>query len=54
MFDEVSCVIPGASRVDHVEANVQAPDLPALTDEQMAGVRAVYDKYIRDPVHYLW
>jgi aryl-alcohol dehydrogenase-like predicted oxidoreductase len=28
--------------------------LPPLTDEQMAGVKAVYDKYIKDPVHYLW
>jgi aryl-alcohol dehydrogenase-like predicted oxidoreductase len=54
MFDAVSCVIPGASKLAHVESNVTASDLPPLTDEQMAGVKAVYDKYIKDPVHYLW
>jgi aryl-alcohol dehydrogenase-like predicted oxidoreductase len=54
MFGEVSCVIPGASRVQHVESNVTASDLPPLTDGQMAGVRAVYEKYVKEPVHYLW
>ncbi len=54
MFDAVSCVIPGASKLAHVESNMTASDLPPLTDEQMAGVKAVYEKYIKDPVHYLW
>jgi aryl-alcohol dehydrogenase-like predicted oxidoreductase len=54
MFDAVSCVIPGASTLAHVESNVTASDLPPLTDEQMAGVKAVYEEYIKDPVHYLW
>jgi len=39
MFDEVSCVIrcviPGASRAEQVESNVQASDLIPLTEEQM-------------------
>jgi aryl-alcohol dehydrogenase-like predicted oxidoreductase len=54
MFDAVSCVIPGASKLAHVESNMTASNLPPLTDEQMAGVKAVYEKYIKDPVHYLW
>jgi aryl-alcohol dehydrogenase-like predicted oxidoreductase len=54
MFDAVSCVIPGASKLWHVASNVAASDLPPLTDEQMAGVKAIYDKYIKTPVHYLW
>ncbi|MDD4081064.1 MAG: aldo/keto reductase [Eubacteriales bacterium] len=54
MRDEVSCVITGASRPEQIKQNVAASDMPALTDEQMAKVRAVYDKYIRNPVHYLW
>lgn len=54
MFDEVSCVIPGASSVGHVESNVAASELPPLTDEKMAGVKAVYEKYIKDSVHQLW
>jgi aryl-alcohol dehydrogenase-like predicted oxidoreductase len=54
MFDEVSCVIPGASKLRHVESNVKASDLPALTDEQMAGVKAVYEKYVKEHVHQVW
>jgi aryl-alcohol dehydrogenase-like predicted oxidoreductase len=54
MFDTVSCVIPGASRIRHVESNVRASDLPALTDEQMAGVRAIYAKYVKEQVHQRW
>ncbi len=54
MFDAVTCTIPGAKRPDQVEDNARAADLPPLTDEQMAAVRAVYDKYIRDQVHHRW
>ncbi len=54
MFDEVSCVIPGASRSEQLTGNLAAADLPALTDEQMAAVRGVYERRIRPLVHQLW
>lgn len=54
MFDAVTCAIPGAKRPDQAEQNFSAADLPPLSDEVMEGVKAVYDKYIRKPVHYLW
>ena len=54
MFDAVSCVIPGASRVAHVASNVRASELEPITEEQMAGVSAIYETTIKDPVHYLW
>ncbi|GAB4542323.1 MAG: aldo/keto reductase [Anaerolineae bacterium] len=54
MFDAVSCAIPGARRPDQAEDNVRAADLPPLTEAQMARVREVYDKYIRDQVHQRW
>ncbi len=54
MFDAVSCVIPGGKRPSQVEDNVAASALPPLTDEQMAAVRAVYDKTIREQVHHRW
>ncbi len=54
MFDEVSCVIPGASSPEHVQANLKAMELHELSDEKMEEVKAVYDKYIRNPVHYKW
>jgi aryl-alcohol dehydrogenase-like predicted oxidoreductase len=54
MFDEVSCVIPGASRPEQLESNLRAADLPALEAEQMAAVRDVYQHRIRPLVHQLW
>lgn len=54
MFDEVSCVIPGASKVSHVEMNVKASDLDPLTDSQMNGVEQIYNEYIRSSVHHSW
>ncbi|WP_205500827.1 aldo/keto reductase [Rufibacter psychrotolerans] len=54
MFPEVSTVIPGASRPEQVASNLQAAALPALTPDQMAGVQAVYEKYIKPSVHQLW
>ncbi len=53
MFDAVSCIIPGASSSGQVTANFNAAALPPLTDEQMAGVEAVYAK-IKPQVHQLW
>ena len=54
MHDAVSVVIPGASKTAQVLQNVKAAELPDLTPEQMAGVKAIYDKYIRPTVHHLW
>lgn len=54
MFEEVSCVIPGASRPDQVQRNISAPDEPAFTAEEMSAVREVYNHYIRPSVHHLW
>lgn len=54
MREEVSCVITGASRPEQIRQNVEACNVPALTEGQMARVKAVYDKYIKKPVHDLW
>jgi aryl-alcohol dehydrogenase-like predicted oxidoreductase len=54
MFDAVSTVIPGAKNREQAGGNVHASDLPALTDDQMADVRAIYDEMIRQQVHYRW
>jgi aryl-alcohol dehydrogenase-like predicted oxidoreductase len=47
-------VIPGASRESQARDNAAASELPALTAEQMAAVREVYDQYIRALVHPCW
>jgi aryl-alcohol dehydrogenase-like predicted oxidoreductase len=54
MFDAVSCVIPGASKKEHIQANVQASEDQGLTEEEMAKVKEIYETYIKNPVHYLW
>lgn len=54
MHDAVSVVIPGASKVEQVYSNVRASDMKELSDEQMKGVREIYDKYIRASVHSNW
>ncbi len=50
----VSCVIPGASKIEQVESNVKASDINALSAEQLEGVKKVYENYIKKYVHHLW
>lgn len=54
MFDAVSCVIPGASTPAQILANLRAAALPALSPEQLRGVRAVYEQKIKPLVHHRW
>lgn len=54
MYDSVSTVIPGASKPSQIQRNTIASDEPSLTNEQMKIVNDVYDKYIKNPVEYLW
>jgi aryl-alcohol dehydrogenase-like predicted oxidoreductase len=54
MFDAVTCAIPGAKRVDQVEDNVKAGDLPPLDAVTMTSIEAVYDRWIRAQVHDKW
>jgi aryl-alcohol dehydrogenase-like predicted oxidoreductase len=53
-FNEVSCIIPGASKTDQVYSNVSASELPDLTPDQMREVKQIYDEMIRPHVHHLW
>jgi aryl-alcohol dehydrogenase-like predicted oxidoreductase len=50
----VSTVIPGARNPEQVAGNVAAAALPPLRDDQLAGVRDVYDRLIREHVHDRW
>ena len=54
MFDAVTCAIPGAKRPAQAEENAAAADLPALSAETMAHVRAIYSQHIKPLVHQLW
>lgn len=54
MFNEVSCVIPGASKPEQLLANVKASALPDLTQQEMNQVKHIYNKNIKPLVHQLW
>jgi aryl-alcohol dehydrogenase-like predicted oxidoreductase len=54
MFDGVTCAIPGAKRPEQADQNIAAAELPALTPEQMAKVREVYERRVRPHVHQRW
>jgi aryl-alcohol dehydrogenase-like predicted oxidoreductase len=54
MFDEVTCAIPGARTVKQAQENAAAADLPPLSPDTMAAVRAVYDERPRRVVHAAW
>ena len=53
-FNEISCIIPGASKTSHVQSNLSVYDLPTLTPEKIAAMNAIYEKYIKPQVHQLW
>ena len=51
---EVSCVIPGASRVAQVHSNLKAYALPDLTQEQLDMINDIYNTLVKHHVHQLW
>jgi aryl-alcohol dehydrogenase-like predicted oxidoreductase len=53
-FDEVSCIIPGASNTSQVDSNLSAFNMPEFTPAQLEAVQQVYEKYIKKSVHQLW
>lgn len=54
MRDEVSCVIPGASSVDHVESNTKASAKPPVSDDIMNEIDRIYKEQIQQLVHQRW
>jgi aryl-alcohol dehydrogenase-like predicted oxidoreductase len=52
--DAVTCTIPGAKRPEQVDDNVAAADLPPLSADVMARVRALYEKDVMPLVHQRW
>jgi aryl-alcohol dehydrogenase-like predicted oxidoreductase len=50
----ISCVIPGASKVEQLESNSNAPDLPLLSEDKMRRVEEIYNEYIEEHVQHMW
>ncbi|WP_416867002.1 MAG: aldo/keto reductase [Imperialibacter sp.] len=53
-FEEVSCIIPGASKVEQVLSNLSTYDTPPLTTAQVMAMNKIYEAYIKKEVHQLW
>lgn len=53
-FPQVSCIIPGASKTEHLQSNIAASTIPSLNNEQRAAIRNIYEMTIKRHVHHLW
>lgn len=51
---EVSTVIPGASKVEHLLSNLSVQEIPDLTADQIRKMDKVYEDYIKEEVHQRW
>jgi aryl-alcohol dehydrogenase-like predicted oxidoreductase len=54
MFENVSTVIPGASRPEQVVENLNCQQQPAFSDLQMSKVKEIYLKYFKNTIHQWW
>lgn len=52
--EAVSTIIPGASRAEQVNANLEALSFPDLNEEQLSKINTIYHSYIKKSVHQLW
>ncbi|RIJ76462.1 aldo/keto reductase [Nakamurella silvestris] len=50
----VTSAIPGARNIDQVVKNASAAAVPALSDEVLAGITALYESSIKAQVHGRW
>ncbi len=53
-FEEVSCIIPGASSVSQLLSNLDTFSSAPLLESEQEKVNSVYNKYIKKEVHHLW
>lgn len=53
-IDEVSTVIPGASRLEQVASNLEASELAPISEDARKRIDEIYANTIRPFVHHLW
>jgi len=54
MFKEVSCVIPGVSKIAQLHSNLETSNTRDLSDKELMSVKDIYTKLIRPSVHHRW
>ncbi len=53
-YPEVSTIIPGASKEEHLMSNLSALDRKKLTQAQIKKMNSIYKEYIKADVHQRW
>ncbi len=53
-FPEVSCIIPGASKPEHLRSNLSVEDREPLTEEQLTQMNRIYEEFVKPEVHQRW
>lgn len=53
-FEEISCIIPGASKLEQLKTNILASGLQRLTGDEMDKISDIYNRLIKKEVHHLW
>lgn len=53
-FNEVSCVIPGASNVNQLITNLETYKTPEISKKEIEQVKSIYEAHIKKQVHHLW
>ena len=51
---QVSTIIPGASKLEHLESNLSAGKMAALSNETHEKISGIYKERIKPLVHQLW
>ena len=54
MHPAVTCANSGRQAPTAIEENVACADLPPLSPQTMAAIRAVYESHIKASVHHRW
>ncbi len=54
MHKAVTCAIPGAKKSSQVKENIEAVDIPLLTESVMKSIELLYNRRIRSNVHQYW
>ncbi len=54
MHDEVSVIIPGASKTEHITQNLESLSLSDISQEKITKLKHLYDTYLKESIHNLW
>lgn len=53
-YEEISCIIPGASKKEHLLSNLSVYNLPPLDAGKVKQMNEIYEEFIKPEVHQRW